>query len=353
MGIEDKTSTGVVRDQRYLEHDPGPSHVESPQRLQAIYDRIDATSLAEEVVRIEPREASKEELAWNHTMNYIERIEATAGKPVSYLDPDTSTSPGSYLAAILAVGGLFNGIDSVMEGRIQNGFALVRPPGHHAERDHAMGFCLFNNVALGAHYLMKEHGLEKVLIMDWDLHHGNGTQHSFYSDPHVLYISTHQFPYYPGTGSVDQIGEGKGQGFTVNIPLGAGMEDADYAAVFNRVIAPVGSAFAPDFILVSAGFDTYMADPLGGMKLTEKGFAYQAHVLIELAKKVCKGRILFCLEGGYSLKGLADGVAAVLYECLGKSILDGNTLAFLKGAEDGPTVIDTVLDIHKRYWAIA
>ena len=353
MGIESKTATGVVRDERYLEHDPGPSHVESPQRLRVIYDRIDATSLADELIRIEPREATKEELAWNHTINYIERIEATAGKPVSYLDPDTSTSPGSYLAAILAVGGLFNAIDSVMEGEIQNGFALVRPPGHHAERDHAMGFCLFNNVALGAHYLIKEYGAKKVLIMDWDLHHGNGTQHSFYSDPQVLYISTHQYPYYPGTGSVDQVGEGAGEGFTVNIPLSAGMEDIDYAAVFNRVIAPIGSAFSPDFILVSAGFDTYMADPLGGMKLTEMGFAYQAKVLLELAKKVCKGRILFCLEGGYSLKGLADGVEAVLYECLGESILNEETLGFFKNANKGPAIIDKVLEVQKRYWNIS
>ncbi len=352
MGKEMGYGTGVVRDERYLEHDPGPSHVESPLRLRAIYDRIDATELAEELHLIEPREAAKEELAWNHTISYIERIEATSGKQVSYLDPDTSTSPNSYLAAILAVGGLFNAIDAVMGGKIENGFALVRPPGHHAERDHAMGFCLFNNVALGAHYLVREHGVEKVLVMDWDLHHGNGTQHSFYSDPKVLYISTHQFPYYPGTGSVDEVGEGPGEGFTLNIPLGAGMEDSDYAAVFNRVIAPVGAAFDPDFILVSAGFDTYVGDPLGGMKVTERGFAYQARVLIDLAKEVCGGRILFCLEGGYSLKGLADGVSAVLYECLGKGILDGETLGFLQGVRKGPAVIDRVLEVQRNYWNV-
>ena len=345
-------TTGVVKDKRYMGHDPGPSHVESPLRLKAIYDRLEMTGLVDKLVSIPPREATKEELAWNHTINYIERIEATAGKPVSYLDPDTSTSPDSYLAAILAVGGVFNAIDVIMDGKLKNGFALIRPPGHHAERDHAMGFCLFNNVALGAHYLLKEHGVKKVLIMDWDLHHGNGTQHSFYADPKVMYISTHQYPYYPGTGSLDEVGEGEGRGFTVNVPLSAGMEDIDYASVFNRVIAPIGSAFKPDFILVSAGFDTYMADPLGGMKVTEQGFAYQARVLIELAKQVCNGKILFCLEGGYSLKGLADGVCAVLYECLGETILDANTLKFFKHSEQGPDVIDKVLEIQSQFWDI-
>ncbi len=346
-------TTGVVRHPRYLDHEAGPGHVESPDRLRVIYERLEQEDLRELFTQIDPRKASQEELAWNHTLEHIQRIAATARHPHWQLDPDTGTNEHSYEAACLAVGGVFSAMDSIMDGTVDNAFALVRPPGHHAEADRAMGFCLFNNVALGAHYARKVLGLEKVMIVDWDLHHGNGTQHSFYDDPAVLYLSTHQYPYYPGSGSADQTGGGPGKGFTVNIPLRPGAGDSDFAAIFNRVVAPVGKAFSPDFMIVSAGFDIYERDPLGGMEVTEKGFAYLARVLLEVADFCCDGRILFCLEGGYSLSGLRDGAVAVLKEMKGDTILSDDKIQELGQSKKGPSGLEAVLNIQKEFWPVS
>ncbi|RLB18360.1 MAG: histone deacetylase, partial [Deltaproteobacteria bacterium] len=211
-------NTGIVRDNRYLDHDPGAYHPESPRRLEVLYSMIDE-NFEGKFTEVSPSPAEKEMLLWIHDGSYISRVAATAGKEYVSLDPDTSTSPGSYEAALLAAGGLCKAISMVMSGQLDNAFAFVRPPGHHAERARAMGFCLFNNVAVGARYAQKEHQAERVLIVDWDLHHGNGTQHSFEEDPTVLYFSTHQYPYYPGSGSLREVGRGEGQGYTVNVPL--------------------------------------------------------------------------------------------------------------------------------------
>ncbi len=346
-------TTGIVRHQRYLDHIAGPGHVESPDRLKVIYDRLDQKDLKESFVHITPRLADREELAWNHSGEYIQRIASTAGVAHRQLDPDTGTNEYSYEAARLASGGVFAAIDAIMAGDVNNAFALVRPPGHHAEKDHAMGFCLFNNVALGAHYARRVLGLERVMIVDWDLHHGNGTQHSFYSDPSVLYLSTHQYPYYPGSGGLEQVGSGGGRGYTVNIPLEPGAGDMDFAAIYNRIVDPVGRAFNPDFILVSAGFDIYERDPLGGMEVTVNGFAYLARVLIRIAQSCCGGRILFCLEGGYNLYGLRDGVVGVLMEMKGESLLEPDYSRELGMARDGPESIGMILANYREFWPVS
>ncbi len=345
-----KMPTIVIKAQEYLDHDPGTGHPESPKRLSAIYDRI-AKPDASDLYRTEtPRAATVEELCWNHTKAYVERIARTEGVPHYQLDPDTSTSAGSWRAAILAVGGVFTAMDQIYSGIAPNGFALVRPPGHHAERDQAMGFCLFNNVALGAYYARHVLGLKCILIVDWDLHHGNGTQHSFYQNSEVLYFSTHQFPYYPGSGAASQTGEGEGEGFTVNVPLRAGAGDMEYAAIFNHILTPVARQFSPDFILVSAGFDIYYQDPLGGMLVTEKGFAWLASRILDIAAECCNGRLLFCLEGGYNLTGLSEGVTAVIKECAGRSILDGTERTKLDQACALTDTAKQAAEIHSRYW---
>ncbi len=224
--------TGVLRDNRYLEHDMGDFHPENPRRLEAIYKMLD-DEITFDFSTIEPRVGTKEEIQWIHTESHVHSIKETAGRERVMLDPDTSTCARSYEVATLAVGGVLKTAELIMDGDIKNAFAFIRPPGHHAEASQAMGFCLFNNVAVAAEYLMRKHGLERILIVDWDLHHGNGTQHSFDQSKDVLYFSTHQFPHYPGTGHWSETGKGEGEGYTVNIPLRAGKTDQDYAYIFE------------------------------------------------------------------------------------------------------------------------
>ena len=343
------SKTGVVRHELYKQHLANFPHVESPDRLQVIYDMLDADDMAGKFENISPRPASHEELAWIHSQAHVERIARTDGKTHASLDPDTQTTALSYQAAKLAVGGLFSLVDQIFEGKVKNGFALVRPPGHHAEADRAMGFCLFNNVALGARYVMKRHGVKKVLIVDWDLHHGNATQHSFYSDSDVLYFSTHQYPHYPGTGGLREVGRGQGAGFTVNVPLWPGHGDAEYYQIFKRILLPIAGAFQPDFIFISAGFDTYIADPLGGMRVTPQGFAAMTRLLMDLAKSYASERLAVTLEGGYHLEGLRQSVKAVLKELAGESPLTPSDLdAFERAVVPG--VVEEVLKVQRPYW---
>jgi acetoin utilization deacetylase AcuC-like enzyme len=251
-------------------------------------------------------------IALNHAPAYIERIASTAGMGPMSLDPDTGTSAGSWDAARLAVGAVLDGLDMIMEDKADNGFALVRPPGHHAESARAMGFCLFNNAAIGAHYLISKYRLQRVLVIDWDIHHGNGTQHAFYSSPHVLYFSTHQYPYYPGTGAYEEVGEGEGRGFTVNVPLPGGQGDKDYASIFKQILVPLAQQYRPEFIIVSAGYDIYQLDPLGTMDVTPQGFHLMAGIVKQMADALCGGRLLCTLEGGYHVKGLTESVKQTL-----------------------------------------
>jgi acetoin utilization deacetylase AcuC-like enzyme len=341
-------TTGIVKDLRYLAHDMGAYHVESPQRLVTIYKMIEG-EIDFPLALIEPRLATEQEVGYVHHPAYVQFIKQTAGKERVFLDPDTSTSARSFETALLAAGGLLKAADSIMEGKIRNGFALVRPPGHHAEADHAKGFCIFNNVAVAAEYLLRKHGLKRILIADWDLHHGNGTQNAFYSRNDVLYFSTHQFPYYPGSGYWDEIGEGAGQGFTVNVPLSSGKTDEDYLFIYKNILGPMAAAYKPEFILVSAGFDTHAGDPLGGMMVTGEGFGALAAVLLSMAGEQAQGRILFTLEGGYSPEGLADGVHEVLMQLAAKKIPPAIKADVSVAARKE---ISPVIDIQKDYWPL-
>ena len=303
--------TAVVVDKEYLKHQPGDAHPERPERVKVLLD------LAAELDRgkfhlLAPTPANRADIEATHGKDYVRLIEATAAHDVYALDGDTVTCRDSFNVSVLAVGGLLQLIDAIAAKEFQNGFALVRPPGHHALRNRAMGFCLFNTMAIAAEYVKRAHGAKRVMIMDWDVHHGNGTQDAFYDDPSVLFISTHQFPFYPGSGAVNEVGIGAGEGFTLNIPLPSGCADAEYLQVFQEIIVPAAERYQPDWILVSAGFDPHRRDPLGGMGVTEAGFAAMARQLLALADKFTGARIAFLLEGGYDLAGLKNSVAAVL-----------------------------------------
>lgn len=341
---------GIVRHPIYIQHDPGYYHPESPERLRTIYAMIEQERLVErlKLVDIKPREATKEELAWVHDSRYIELVASTDGKPYVRLDPDTSTSPDSYKAALMAAGGLMEAVKSTFEGAVQRAFALVRPPGHHAERNRGMGFCLFNNVAIAAEYALKRLGAKRVAIVDWDLHHGNATQHSFYSRSDVLYMSTHQYPYYPGSGAEYEVGEGEGEGFTVNVPLSSGSGDAEYIAIFEEIFKPIILEYKPDIILLSAGFDIYERDPLGGMKVTARGFGQLTRVLLEASEDVCGGKLVATLEGGYDLTGLAQGVKSVL-EMMVKEPSEREREVF-EASKSLELLIEGIKKVHKNYW---
>ncbi len=346
------SGTGIVKDERYMRHETSAFHPESPKRLEAIYRMLEGSDIEGKFPLIEPRYATHEEIGMIHEQWYIEVVAKTAGKAHTYLDADTETSPESYETAKLAAGGFCNAIDAVVGGEVKNAFAFVRPPGHHAEADRAAGFCLFNNVAIGAMHAIKKHHLKKVLIVDWDLHHGNGTQHSFYEDPRVVYFSTHQYPYYPGTGSIQEIGRGAGKGYTVNVPLRTGPGDNEYVKIFRTILLPVALEFKPDIVLLSAGFDIYFRDPLGGMKVTPKGFACLARVLMDIAGSCCGSRFVVTLEGGYHIGGLTDSCKTVLREMKEETHVGEAELA--KMAAEADPMIDKIIgaakDQQRPYW---
>jgi len=308
-------STLVITDKRFLDHDPGAGHPESPARLDAVLADLARAPVAG--VSIEaPRFATDEEIESVHPATYRAALAALAGRRAR-LDPDTATSPGSWDAARLAAGAAVDAALATMNGRARNAFALVRPPGHHAEPDHAMGFCLLNNAAIAAEAARRA-GAARVLIVDWDVHHGNGTQDIFAARDDVLYMSVHQFPFYPGTGAAREVGAGAGRGATVNCPLPGGQGDADYGAVFHDLFLPVARAFQPELVIVSAGFDAHARDPLADMRVSERGFAAMASLLAQLADEACGGRLALMLEGGYDLPALAASVRATLEVMTGR-----------------------------------
>jgi len=313
--------TAVVVDPRYEEHDTGRGHPESPHRIRVIRDML-AAYRRDGLVALEPRLATTDELALNHDPRHVARVAATAGHDLYAFDPDTPVSARSYDTARLAAGGLLAALDAVVAGDVANAFAFVRPPGHHAEADRAMGFCLFNNVAIGARYLRARHGLGRVLVLDWDVHHGNGTQASFWDDPDTLYVSTHQYPFYPGTGAAAEVGAGPGAGATVNVPLPAGCGDDEYVAAFERVIVPVARQFRPEFVLVSAGFDAHARDPLAAMRVTDEGFRAMARLLMRVADEHAGGRLAAVLEGGYDMQALRTSIPVVIDELAGTTLAE-------------------------------
>jgi acetoin utilization deacetylase AcuC-like enzyme len=304
-------SVGLIYDPVYLEHDTG-THVENSQRLIATVSHLEDTHLNDKLVLLSPRAATYEELTSVHAPEYITKIRSQVEKGGGWLDHDTVVSPGSYNAAIYAAGGALTAIDAVVNRQVNSAFALVRPPGHHATCWQAMGFCIFNNIAIAAKYALANLDINRILVIDFDVHHGNGTQDTFYADRHVLYFSTHEYPFYPGTGSIDETGARDGEGFTVNVPLLAGWGDDEYQTVFEDVLAPVAKRFEPQLIMVSAGYDAHWADSLASMQLSVSGFARLTEIIKTLADMLCKGRMVFVLEGGYHLEALSLSVAATL-----------------------------------------
>jgi acetoin utilization deacetylase AcuC-like enzyme len=292
-----------------------------------------------------------EELAWVHSPAYIERIAQTAGQPLTALDLDTQTSEKSFEVACLAVGSVFSLLDDIANGTAQRGFACIRPPGHHAEPQKAMGFCLFNNCALGARYLQKRYGAERVMIVDIDAHHGNGTQAAFYDSSDVLYVSWHQFPGYPGTGNFGEVGRGAGEGFTVNVPLGKGHGDRDFAEILNFLVRPLARQYRPFMILVACGFDLYRHDRLGGMRVSPEGYALITALLVEIAEQVCEGRVAFIMEGGYSIKGIRECGLRVMQTLCGTSAPGQDRIISIK-ARKFPKLgaLKKAIAVHKKYW---
>jgi len=309
--------TGFAYDPAFLAHRVSTLHPEQPARLQAIMSGLEQAGLLQKVTKIKVRPAEDAELAAVHSLEYVERVEEACARGETFLDSlDTEICPDSHAAARMAAGAVLAAATAVAEGEVDNAFCAVRPPGHHAVRAQGMGFCIFNNVAVAARHLQRAHGVQRILIVDWDVHHGNGTQEAFYDDDSVFYFSVHRYPYYPGTGAAYERGEGKGEGFTLNVPLAAGSSDTDYQRAFEQHLRPAAEAFQPDFVLISAGFDPHHLDPLGGMRVTEEGFRATLRVVLELASRTCGGRVVSVLEGGYHLDALracvCDHVAMLL-----------------------------------------
>jgi acetoin utilization deacetylase AcuC-like enzyme len=298
-------------DEVYRRHRNPDGHPERVARIEVLLELAKRASELGVAVLPARRRATSAELALVHRPEYVEAIASTAGRSLM-LDPDTFTGSESYDVACHAAGAVLDLVDRVVAREFDHAFAAVRPPGHHAESERAMGFCLFNNVAVAGAYALERHRMERVLVVDWDVHHGNGTQDIFWSDPRVLYMSLHQSPFYPGTGRFEEVGEGDGRGFTVNIPLPGGFGDDEWTDAFRRVVVPVARAFDPQLVLVSAGFDAHANDPLGGMRVSENGFAAMADSLLEVAREHAEGRLIAVLEGGYDVDALSKSVEAVL-----------------------------------------
>lgn len=309
-------TTAYVYDPLYLQHNR-PGHVERRERLETTMQVLEERQLLDRMIKIEATAVAMEHLLEVHDRRYVQQAKEIAHRGGGNLDPDTYVNSHSYDVALLAAGGLLNLVNTILDGEADNGFALVRPPGHHALAGRGMGFCIFNNIAIAAKYALNRKGVSRILIADFDLHHGNSTHDIFYQSDEVLYFSTHQYPYYPGTGHWDSIGRGQGEGFTANVPLPAGVGDEGYGRVFDEVLYPLAERYHPQLILVSAGYDAHWADPLGMMLLSTTGYAYLTRTLKEMAEEFCQGRLVFTLEGGYDLQALAHSIAATIQTLLG------------------------------------
>jgi acetoin utilization deacetylase AcuC-like enzyme len=338
--------TLLLYDEKMIEHDPGPGHPERPDRLRAIEVMLSLRSgTRTRIARPEP--APPHVLERVHTPAHVERVRALEGQ-YGTLDPDTHVSPLSVEAAMLASGAAIQAVDAVCTGAAANAFALVRPPGHHAVPNRAMGFCLFNNVAVAAAHARAARDMQRVLVVDWDVHHGNGTEATFYGSRDVLFFSTHQFPFYPGTGELRACGAGAGEGYTVNVPLAAGASDGDYALAFRELLGPIAEQYAPDLVLVSAGFDAHRSDPLGGMRLTEEGFANLCADVKAIADKHAGGRLVLVLEGGYDLAGLARSVQACVEVMAGSTAPANRRETTARGEAD----VRAAIEQQRRYWRV-
>jgi acetoin utilization deacetylase AcuC-like enzyme len=341
--------TGVIFSGDFRKHDPGRGHPESSERIDAVARAIAAPRLASKIEVVAPKAAEKEHILLVHWERLYDEVMATRARERTYLDSDTIACPATAEVAHLAVGAVLTAIDRVMsagEDKFENAFALLRPPGHHAKPDKAMGFCFFNNIAVGAMYALKRYQLRRILILDFDVHHGNGTQKAFYTSPEVLYLSTHQSPHYPGTGAINETGKDEGEGFTLNVPMPAGMGDREYLRVFRDVLVPVGLQYRPELVLVSAGFDAHRDDPLGGMELSSGGYAAIASEILGLARETCQGKVIFALEGGYNLKALEESIGSVLDVMTG-----GKTEAPSVTGDAAEDLTRELRKVHGGYWS--
>ena len=312
-----KKNVALITHPDMLKHNTGQGHPERPERLTAILSHLKESGLSAGLLEKTPEPADRKWIQAIHDPQYVERVEHMCGNGSAVIDsPDTPISDDSFRAARLAVGAGLLAADLIVEKTVQRAFCPVRPPGHHAEKFRAMGFCLFNNIAILARYLQKKHGIQKILIVDWDVHHGNGTQHAFYDDNTVFYFSTHQFPYYPGTGAESEKGSGRGEGFTRNVPLPAGSGNEVYCRAFEEILIPIAQKFQPEFVLISAGFDPHRDDPLADMAVTEEGFARLTAIVRDISNQFAKGRIISLLEGGYNLAALANSAAVHVQELM-------------------------------------
>jgi len=334
----------VVEDNRYQGHRGPEGHPERPERLIAIGEAID--EVRDQIELVTPRAAEAHEILRVHDARMVDFLASTRGQPGGRIDADTYYGASSFDVACLAAGGSIDLARRVLRGEVARGLAAVRPPGHHAESDRSMGFCLFNNVAIAVRALQAEEGSPRVLVFDWDVHHGNGTQHTFESDPDVLYISTHQFPFYPGTGDFGEAGVGAGLGTTINVPMPAGCGDREYLAVLQRIVVPAAIAFAPDVIVMSCGFDAHRDDPLASMELSFEGYRAMSIVMRGLADSLCQGRIVFVLEGGYALSGVREGGRAVLESLLNDSSPDAPATLELDAGSTLASIVDRVVAVH-------
>jgi acetoin utilization deacetylase AcuC-like enzyme len=308
-------STALLLDRIYERHIPGPDHPEAPERCVAVMEALSAGGMAERMHRVEPRAATDDELALCHTPAYLKIVEQDMARGARDLSTgDTALSAKSRAVALQAAGGVMNAVDLVIGGKARNAFCAVRPPGHHATATRGMGFCIYNNIAIAARYAQKKHGIDRVLIVDWDVHHGNGTQDIFYQDGSVLFFSTHQHPWYPGTGLAHETGEGRGKGTTINCPLPAGSGHSEIMAAVQGKLVPAAGEFKPGLVLISAGFDSRAHDPLGRFQLTDDDFRQLTRMVLEIAGKHAGGRVVSVLEGGYSLAGLAAAARAHVEE---------------------------------------
>lgn len=335
----------LVDDDLFLEHVAPLGHPERSQRLLAARRGFQAGSAGAEIHRLAPRDASFEELRRVHCDEHVELIAKTAGYK-GYLDADTYFSESSYSAALRAAGGAIALVDALHDA--DYGFGLLRPPGHHATGQHAMGFCLFNNVAIAAAAALATKRAERVLILDWDVHHGNGTQDIFYDRRDVLYVSLHQQPLYPGTGSLNEVGVNDGTGFTVNLPLSQGSDDAAYESAFSRLVVPIVTQYAPDLVLVSAGYDAHERDPLAGMSVSDAGFGAMTRQLLSALPERGKGRVTFLLEGGYDERGLEGAVRETVAALVNANGSEEPHPALPLVAGD----LDELCEVHSTHWRL-
>lgn len=347
-------STGIVYHSDYLLHDTGAGHPERADRLMSIMNALEKEGVIDKLAMILPvRASASEEIEYVHEKGYIEHVESTS-KRGGWLDMDTPVCADSYDVALLAAGGLIRAVEMVMGMRpkLENAFAAVRPPGHHATRNRGMGFCLFNNIAIAASHLKKKYGLDRILIIDWDVHHGNGTEEMFYDDASVLYFSTHQSPLYPGTGRINDVGRGEGEGYNVNVPLPAGTGDSGYLHVLNEILIPIALDFRPEFVLVSSGSDIHHVDPLANMNVTTSGFSSFTKIAMDIAEKACYGRLVITLEGGYDLKALSSSALAILdvLADLGMEIDEPYPVPRDEISESVRRRVSEVKDVQMRYW---